>query len=549
MTGSTDSHSERRHFFAAAKLIAAITVASRVGGLVRDMLLSRFFGASGLTSFFWTAWSIPNFFRRLFGEGALSAAFVPVFSETLERNGRPAAAALLANVLALLALLLSVLCVLIEIGLLAAYLRDPEAQGAIILRFIAIVMPFMVTICLVALGSAALNCVGHFAYPAAAPILLNVVTIAMALVAWGLFDDPATQLTVLAWSMPLTGAVQAAGLIWVLRAHNLPYFPKLRPLQPGVKRILLSMAPMMIPLGILQINALVDKFVALLFSGAVGDGITLMGRTLARPLEAGAVTWMNYGERLYQFPMGVLAISLATAVFPLFSRYKARDDMANLRLSVNQAIRLAIFEGLPSGVWLMVLAGPLVALLFGGGDYGAEDVRQTAHVVWFYGLGMWAFCSQHIVLRAFYALDDRRTPLTVACSLVAVNFLLNLVLIWIPAVRHGAFGLSSSITQGLNMAILTLILRRRLGPGVLKDLLPSVVRTAIAAAVMALAVHGARVALTACGLGRPLWVVLGAVAAGVAAFAATSCLLRAPEVGELLGLRRSARGLPVQLKS
>ncbi len=541
MAAGSDTHSERRHFFAAAKLIAVITVGSRIGGLVRDMLLSRFFGASGLTSFFWTGWSIPNFFRRLFGEGALSAAFVPVFSEAFERSGRQAAAALLANVLAVLTVVLTSLCVLIEVGLLAAYLANPDAGGAILLRFIAIMMPFMVTICLVALGSAALNCVGHFAYPAAAPILLNVVTIAMALIAYGVFDQLETQLTVLAWAMPLTGVVQLTGLVWVLRAHKLPYVPKLRPLQPGVKRIGLAMAPMMIPLGILQVNALLDKFIALLFSGAVGDGITLFGRTFDKPLEAGAVTWMNYGERLYQFPMGVLAISLATAVFPLFSRYAARDDRASLRLSVNQAIRLAIFEGLPSGVGLMVLAGPLVALLFGGGDYGDTDVSETAHVVWFYGLGMWAFCSQHIILRAYYAMDDRRTPLTVACSLVVINFLLNLVLIWVPSIRQGAFGLSTSITQGLNVVILAGVLRRRLGPGVLKDLPASIVRTAIAAAVMALAVHGTRVGLTAIGLGAPLWVVAGGVAAGVAAFAAVAWLGRAPEVGELLGLRRVTR--------
>ncbi|MFW6154341.1 MAG: murein biosynthesis integral membrane protein MurJ [Planctomycetota bacterium] len=541
MAGGTDSHSERRHFFAAAKLIAVITVGSRIGGLVRDMLLSRFFGASGLTSFFWTAWSIPNFFRRLFGEGALSAAFVPVFSEMHERSGLEVAAALLANVLALLTVVLTALCVVIEVGLLIAYLVNPDASGAILLRFVAIMMPFMITICLVALGSAALNCVGHFAYPAAAPIILNVVTITLALVAHAAFDDRAGQLTALAWSMPLTGAAQLAGLVWVLRAHNLPYLPRLRPLQPGVKRILLAMGPMMIPLGILQVNALLDKFIALGFSGAVGDGITVFGRTFDKPLEAGAVTWMNYGERLYQFPMGVLAISLATAVFPLFSRYAARDDLANLRLSVNQAIRLAIFEGLPSGVGLMVLGGPLVALLFGGGDYGTADVRQTAHVVWFYGLGMWAFCSQHIVLRAFYAMDDRKTPLKVACSVVALNFLLNLVFIWFPAIRHGAFGLSSSITQGLNVVILASVLRRRLGPGVLKDLLTSVIRTAVAAAVMALAVYGARGGLTAVGLGAPLWGVAGGVVAGVASFAGVAWLLRAPEVGELLGLRRAAR--------
>jgi len=538
MTASADSRSERRHFFAAAKVIAAITVCSRIGGLIRDMILSRFFGASGITSFFWTAWSIPNCFRRLFGEGALSAAFVPVFSEVTERGGKAKAAALLANMLGLLSILLCTICLLIEIGLLVAYLINPNIGGGVILKFIAIMMPFMVTICLVALGSAALNCVGHFVYPAAAPITLNVVTIVAAILVVRWFSAPETQLTALAFALPVTGLIQLVAMAWVLRAHRLPIRPRLRPLQPGVRKIAVSMAPMMIPLGVLQINALIDKFIALTFSGASGETISLLGWTAAVPLAEEAVTWMNFGERLYQFPMGVLAISLATAVFPLFSRYAARGDTDNLRRSVNQAIRLAIFEGLPSGVGLMVLGAPLVALIFGGGRFKPHDVGETAHVVWFYGLGMWAFCSQHILLRAYYALGDRKTPLKVACSVVGLNFILNLCFIWAPSIRHGAFGLSSSITQSLNVLILTWILCRRLGRGVLAGVGASLLRICLATAAMALAAWQAAVLLPRIGLDHKLFVALGGVAAGVAAYLVACTVLRAPEVRELLSRRR-----------
>jgi len=539
MTASADTGSERRHFFGAAKVIAAITVGSRIGGLARDMVLSRVFGVSGVTSDFWTAFSIPNFFRRLFGEGALSAAFVPVFSETHERDGADKAAALFANVLGLLALLLCALCLLVELGLLVAWLIVPDAGGGHVLTYAGIMMPFMVTICLVALGSAALNCIGHFAYPAAAPIIMNVVLILFALFLAPLAAATESRQAILAIGLPTTGVIQLGALAWVLRAHKLPLVPRLRPLQPGVKAIVTSMGPMMIPLGILQINALLDKIIARTFSGEPGETITIFGRTLTKPLEDGAVTWMSYGERLYQFPMGVLAISLATAVFPLFSRYASRGDDENLHSSVNQATRLAIFEGLPSGVGLLLLGAPLVGLIFGGRKFTDYDVGQTAHVVWFYGLGMWAFCSHHILLRAFYATGDRRTPLKVALSVVGVNFALNLCLIWLPSIRHGAFGLSSSITQAMNVTILATVLRVRMGPKVTEGWGLSIARILVATAAMAAAVWAVKVWLPRWGFGADLYVAAAGVAAGVGAYFAACWVLRAPEIGELLGLRRS----------
>ncbi len=537
MTDGTDTHNERRHFFAAAKVVASITLCSRIGGLVRDMILSRTLGASAVTSAFWTAFSIPNFFRRLFGEGALSAAFVPVFSEITEREGADKAAALFANIIAVLSVTLCGLFLLVELGLLVAWWLAPADAGGHVLTYTAIMMPFMITICLVALGSAALNCRGHFVYPAAAPIIMNVVLILFAALLTPLAESLHAKLTILAIGMPITGVLQLAALIWVLRAHKLPIAPRLRPMQPGLRKVITSMAPMMIPLGVLQINALLDKVIALTFSGDPGSTITLVGWTLKKPLEAGAVTWMNFGERLFQFPMGVLAISLATAMFPLFSRYAARGDDANLKLSVNRAMRLAVFEGLPSGVGLMMLGVPLVGLIFGGGRFSAHDVSEAAHVVWFYGIGMWAFCSHHILLRAFYATGDRRTPLRVACSIVGLNFVLSLGFIWLPDVRHGAFGLASSITQMINVTILAAVLRRRMGRGFTEGMALSVLRVAIATAAMAGALWAARVWPPRWGLAGDLYVTVAGVVGGMAVYFATCWLLRAPEIGELLELR------------
>jgi len=550
MSPSSDENAEHRHFFGAAKIVAGITLCSRVAGLIRDMILSRFLGATGVTSAFWMAFMIPNFFRRLFGEGALSAAFVPVFGETRERRGHAAAAALLANMLGLLGLLLCILCVLIEVGLLVIHLAAPgDASRTLILGYLAIMMPFMVTICLLALGSAALNSVGHFVFPAAAPILLNLFIIAAALGVAPLWEHAPQHLTVVAVSVSVAGVVQLAGLVWLLRAHKLPFIPKLRPLQPGVRRIALHMAPMLIPLGILQFNALLDKLIARFFAATNGhETLMLFGAELTKPLRPEAITWMYYAERLYQFPLGVLAIALATAVFPLFSRYAARGDTASLRASVHRATRLAVFEGLPSGVGLILLGGPLASLIFAGGKFSPYDAAQTAHVVRFYGLGMWAFCMQHMLLRAYFAMGDRMTPLKVAVSMVGLNVLLNLGLIWVPAIRHGAFGLSSSITSALTVTILAVKLRGPLGGGGGRAFLASVARIIVATGVMALAVWQIQYWLphplphwlpTFFGLDRNLlYLIAAAVPAGVIAYFLTCLVLRAPEPAELLARPR-----------
>jgi putative peptidoglycan lipid II flippase len=239
-------------------------------------------------------------------------------------------------------------------------------------------------------------------------------------------------------------------------------------------------------------------------------------------------------ERLYQFPLGVLVTALGTAVFPLFSRYAARGEHENLRNVVNRALRLALFEGLPSGVGLMILAEPLMVTLFSGDNYTRDNASEAAHVLRFYGAGVWAFCAQQILLRAFYAQKDTKTPLRVACALVGVNFLLNISLLWIPAVRQGAFGLSTTITGSINVLILVVFLRRRMGRLGLRSLLASAGRTLLATGAMAAVVWAVTGLMTRMGLGGSTLLLCAGIPAGVAAFFLACALLRAPEVRELL---------------
>ncbi|MDY7011274.1 MAG: murein biosynthesis integral membrane protein MurJ [Planctomycetota bacterium] len=535
MNDREDKHSEHEHFFGAARVVAGLTMLSRVLGMVRDMAIWAF-GATRATDAFWTAFSIPNLFRRLFGEGALSAAFVPVFTEVAEAEGWEKARLTLANLVGLLAIILAGVVVLCEAGMLVwLVLFRPEWDWALLLKLTMIVLPFMFTICLLALGSAALNCKGHFAYPAFAPILLNVFLIAAAFIAHLLPTDGDWRgLFILSVSVVAAGIVQLVGVVWLLRSVGLVATPRLRPVLPSVRRIARLALPMMIPLGVLQFSAFFDRFYAWLMSSpeGVSSSFDLFGLTITKPLDDGVVTCLYAANRLYQFPLGILAISLATVVFPLFSRYAARNDAPGLRKATNQALRMSLFMGIPAGLALIILAEPVIILICGRGKFmdNVLAVRQTTTILRMYCLGMWAYFCNHILLRAFFAQKDARTPLRIACILVPLNMVLVIGGIFTP-LKSGAIGAATAATSTLNAVVLVWVLHRRLGGIDGWRLLISALRTAVACAVM-VAVMWAILYFAA---PAEAWkIILFCVPAGAAAFLVSAAALRCPELPELL---------------
>jgi len=536
---------EREHFFGAAKTVAAVTMLSRVLGLARDVAIVAF-GATRATDTFWTAFRVPNVFRRLFGEGALSAAFVPIFTETAETKGWDRARTVLANCFALLSLLLAALVVLIELILAGLLIFAPgQWDRTLLIQLVMIVLPFMITICLLALGSAALNCRGHFAYPAFAPIILNVFLIAGAWLAYRAFGGGQWQgLFTLSISVVLAGVGQLVGVIWLLRRAGLAAVPKVKPVAAEVKRIAALTVPMMIPLGIVQISSLFEGFYAWFMSATTaGDSFTVFGLTVSKPLQAGVVTCLYAAERLYNFPLGIMAISLATAVFPLFSRYAARQDVAGLCQATNRALRLSLFLGIPSGVALMLLARPAAVLIYRHGGFRAADAARTALILRMYCLGMWAYFCRHILLRAFFAQKDIATPLKISCVMAALNVLLVASLVFTP-LRGAAIGLATAATASTNALLLAWVLHRRLGRLGLQNIMFSLVRVAVATAGMALAIAASRHLVAPLADSAKLaaaWTVAAGVLAGGIAFAGVAKVLRCAELGELWGsVRRGA---------
>jgi putative peptidoglycan lipid II flippase len=545
-----------------AKRIAVITLASRILGMVRDIAIAAWLGNNAVQDRFNYGFLIPNVFRRLFGEGALSAAFVPTLSESLAKEGVEEGRRLYSAVATLLAVLLAGITLAVEIALLLVlFFTEKGSSFRLSIGLTAAMFPFMPLICMTALMASCLNVLGRFNWPAAMPIVMNIIQIAcIYLVAPHLSGGQDRQVYALAVSVVLSGAAQM--VILGTQLHRLGYAWRFlwSPRHPGVRRMMVMMAPALVGMGVLQLEPVIDGQIILWLSAVGGQKTThLAGREIDCPLDEGSQSSVVQAQRLYQFPLGVLAISLATAVFPALSRHAANGDFPAMRQEVSRSVRLAIFEGLPAGVGLIVLAEPITRLLFQHGAFKEIDTVRTAWVLRFYAAGLWAFCAQHMLIRGFYAMHDTRTPLKVSLITVGSNVALNLVLVW-TSLGAGTFGATAALTAGGSVVLLAILLRRKLAGRLdLRAILRGVAKTAVATAAMAIVAglafrygHGWWKELETAGHGRHLLMfstrlvarlldVLVPMSVGGAAFLGVAFALRSDELKELLGLRRRRR--------
>jgi putative peptidoglycan lipid II flippase len=541
-----------------AKRIAGITLGSRVFGMVRDMAIAAWLGNNAVQDRFNYGFLIPNVFRRLFGEGALSAAFVPTLSQSLAKEGVEEGRRLYSAVATLLAVVLAGITLVVEAALLLVlFLSDEGGPFRLSIGLTAAMFPFMPFICITALMASCLNVLGRFNWPAAMPIVMNIIQIAcIYLVAPQLSGGQERQVYALAVSVVLSGAAQMMILGTQLRRLGYSWRLLWSPRHPGVRRMMAMMAPAMIGMGALQIEPVIDGQIILWLSAAGAEkSIDVAGRQITCPLDEGSQSSVVQAQRLYQFPLGVLAISLATAVFPALARHAANQDFPAMRREVSRSVRLAIFEGLPAGVGLIVLAVPITRLLFEHGKFGPDDTVRTAWVLQFYAAGLWAFCAQQMLVRGFYAMHDTRTPLKVSVVTVASNVSLNLMLVWTP-LGPGSFGATAALTAGGSVVALALLLRRKLAGRLdLRAVLRSVIKTAAATAAMAVVVvlalrfghewwsdlvasrRSGRFLVLSTRLLVHLLDVLVPMGLGGAAFLATAFAVRSDELKELIGLR------------
>ncbi len=510
------------------RTVSGLTLVSRVMGLARDLATVRIFGDTAVGSAFAAAFAIPNMFRRLFGEGALSAAFLPEYAR-LDESEPDAAGAFARLTLLMLALVTGALTIVIELGVLAALVLTPiDADRDLSLRLIMVMLPFMPLVCLAAIMGGMLQSHGRFGVWAAAPIILNVFVIGACAPFW--FIEGATPE---GWAYVIGVAAVAAGavqVLWSLAAlrGRVRWAKGSAQTWARVRTMLVRMGPVLIGLGTLQLNALVDTLIAM---WPVWVGPEVAGR--AYPLDEASNAVLYYAQRLYQFPLGVFGLAVATAVFPALSR--ASQDPSRFLDTLRKGVRLSLFIALPASVGLALVREDLVAALYSGlGDgFSDEGVRRAGWVVLGYSVGVWAYSLNQIWTRAFYARGDTGTPMRIALAVVGLNLLLNVVLIW--RLREAGLAWGTSIAAVTQCALLALAARRRLDAGPDEGVRASLVRTILMSLTMGICVGGllmlwptpeawsGRVARLAAAT------VGGAGVYGVLAFA-----LRAPELSWLL---------------
>ena len=509
---------EEGRILRASVLISAATLVSRILGFVRDIVLARLFGAGLAADAFFVAYRIPNMLRELFAEGSMAAAFIPVFSEYLKKRSHQDAKDLANAAFTTLLLLLSVVCVLGVLGapvivsvIAMGFADDPEKQ-ALTIELTRMMFPYLIFIGLSALVMGILNSVRSFAAPAFAPVMFNLTIMSCAFLLAPQLSNPIYGIAI---GVVLGGCAQFLIQLPHLKKANFSLSFRFDLQHPGVKRIGVLIIPTIFGLGITQANLLLNTI-------------------LASFLAAGSVTFLFYGMRLIHFPLGLVGIALATAILPSLSALTADGAHDELSRRVEFGLRHVFFLMIPATVGLIMLRIPLIHLFFEHGEFTAEATRGTAMAVAFYAIGLWAFGAIRIVVSAFYAMQDTRTPVRVAMLALCCNIVLSLSLM--SPLQHGGLALATSVATMLNVSVLLVFLVKKIGHLDWPAILTSLLRTAFASIVVVVVCQW--VAIHDLWLQHESWsakaVLLAAgVGLSIAGYLGIHLLMRSPELAAM----------------
>jgi putative peptidoglycan lipid II flippase len=423
--------------------VGGFTLASRVLGFVRDVLMAAVLGAGPVADAFFVAFKLPNFFRRLFAEGAFNAAFVPLYAGTLTTEGHePArdfaeqAQAVVAAALLLLVLALELTMPWVIAGIAPGFAGTPD-RFALTVELARITMPYLFFIALVSLMAGVLNGLGRFAAAAAAPILLNLCLIA-ALLAGAQIAPTAAH--ALAWGVAAAGVAQFTWMVVACLRAGAVLRPRRPRLTVRVRRLVRLMIPGAIGAGVVQINLLVDLVIGSL-------------------LPAGSISFLFFADRLNQLPLGVVGIAVGTALLPLLSRQLRAGEDAAAMTSVNRALEIGMLLTLPAAAALIAIPWPIVTVLFERGAFGPDAATATAAALAAYATGLPAYVLIKILAPGFFARQDTATPVKVASVCVAINIVLNLLLM--EPLAHVGIAVATAIAAWVNALTLAFLLRRR----------------------------------------------------------------------------------------
>lgn len=519
--------SERNQVSRAAGVVGFFTLLSRILGLARDMVVALFFGSGMVADAFFVAFRIPNLLRRLFAEGSLTIAFIPVFSEYLQQKTREDAFQLARVIFTLLSLMLAGFTIMGV--LLSPWIVRIQAFGFggggtkydLTVLLTRITFPYILLVGLVALFMGILNCLRHFAAPAAAPIFLNVGIIASTFWLSPHLSDPIVGVAI---GVLIGGVFQVALQVpWILK-KGIPLRPCWKPGHPGVKRIGRLMLPAVFGSAIYQFNQ---------FAGTL----------LASFLREGSISWLYYADRLVQFPLGVFAIAISTAALPSLSRQAAERDLEEFRDTLGHAMRVVFFVTIPSMVGLIVLGGPIIRIFFERGMFDAFSTAMTYRALMAYSLGLWAYSGSRVMVSAFYAFQDTKTPVKVATFSLVANLILSLLLM--GPMGHSGLALALTLSSSIQIAIMLYYLKRKITGWDVKPILISAGKSLLASMIMGLAIYYAgahwsppRPASGTVALGLHLAVL---IVLGLLVYLVTALMLGCSEMDSLLNRMRRFR--------
>jgi putative peptidoglycan lipid II flippase len=508
------------------------TLISRVLGMVRDVATAALLGMStgGVMDAFVIAFRVPDLFRRLFGEGALTASYLPALTHKLETD-RASAWQLVSAMLNVVVIGVGALVLIGELVCGAMFLFYSDAGSLpLVVGLAAVMLPYAVLICLTAYVSTTLHALGQFSVPAFVTAVFNLCWLAAAWwIAPSLGPDRAAQAYVLAAAVVVGGCAQLAFQWPMLRRFGFRLRLGWRESLPEVRAVIVALVPTMLGLAVTQINTFVDSIMAWLLTTNV-DGPTTISWLggVESPVRQGAAAAIYYSERLYYFPLGIVGLAIATVIFPQLSRHAARGDHEKLGADLVTGIRLVFYLAIPAGVGLVVLGQPLARLLFERGEFTAEDTLRTAQMIAGYAIGVPAFCALPVVLRGYYAMRDFSTPVRVGLAIIVLNLVLNALLVW-PLAELG-LAIATVVSATLHAIILLIMLARRQSVFDARPLVATLLRAAIASGVMALAAVGALHATSAGPeLSTQIFRVTLTVAVAIAVYFLTSQLIGSRE--------------------
>lgn len=459
---------EKRQMGRAAGVVSFYTMISRVLGLIRDMVIASFFGATISADAFIVAFRIPNMIRRFTAEGNMTIAFIPVFTEYLKTKSKEEAFDLARNILTLLSIILVIITVFGIIftpwivRLIANGFVNEAAKYELTVLLTRITFPYILLVSLVAFFMGVLNSLKHFAAPAAAPIFLNLGIIGATYLISPHLEEPVVGSAI---GVLIGGVMQILLQLPFIYRFGLRLKPLFNLRHPAVKQIALLIIPALFGSAIYQINQ-------------------LTGTLLASYLPGGSVSWLYYADRLVELPLGVFAIAISTASLPSLSRQAAEKDNSAFMDTLDHALKMTFFISIPAMAGLIIMGKPLIHLFFQRGAFDAVSTDMTSSALIYYSIGLWAFSGVRIVVSAFYALQDTVTPVKISV-ITFFTYLVSGLLLMFP-MKHNGLALALSISSAVNFLLLVFFLRKKMPEWNFRPLLVSILKVSSASILMSI---------------------------------------------------------------